>query len=75
MADLQHLPFVARVKQTLKQIPSCIWCPVECLNLPSIVKTYKTVKEIIAKVVEGYYYNDMSVTLYHHLYSGPENKN
>lgn len=75
MADLQHLPFVARVKQMLKQIPSCIWCPVECLNLTSIVKTDKTVKEIIAEVVEGYYYNDMSVTFYHHLYSGPENKN
>lgn len=68
------LPFVSRMKQTLKQIPSHVWCSVQFLNLPSIVKKYNSIEKVIANVVEGYYYSEISVSLQYHLYKSPENK-
>lgn len=68
------LPFMTRMKQTLKQIPSRVWCSVQFLNLTSVVKKYNSVKKVIANVVEGYYYSEISVSLQYHLYKSPENK-
>lgn len=68
------LPFVARVKQTHKQIPFHLWCSVQFFSLPSAVKEYNRVKKVIANVVDGYSYREIIVSRQYHLCKIPENK-